>query len=49
MYAPTVYMYTVPERVDLFSPWSVSSVQPLRKLLTLLIMGLKISRDVDFE
>jgi hypothetical protein len=33
----------------LFSPQSVSSVQPLQKLLTLLTVGLKISRDVDFK
>jgi hypothetical protein len=33
----------------LFFPRSVSTVQPLQKLLTLLTVGLKISRDVDFE
>jgi hypothetical protein len=33
----------------LFPPRSVSSVQPLQKLLTLLTVGLKISRDADFE
>jgi hypothetical protein len=33
----------------LFFPRSVSSVQPLQELLTLLTVGLKISRDADFE
>jgi hypothetical protein len=35
--------------ICLFFPQSVSTVQPLQKLLTLLTVGLKISQDVDFE
>ena len=41
--------FSVTNFMCLFFPRSVSSVQPLQKLLTLLTVGLKISRDADFE
>jgi hypothetical protein len=41
--------FSVTDFMCLFFPRSVSTVQPLQKLLTLLTVGLKISRDVDFE
>jgi hypothetical protein len=41
--------FSVTDFIRLFFPRSVSTVQPLQKLLTLLTVGLKISRDADFE
>jgi hypothetical protein len=41
--------FSVTDFICLFFPRSVSTVQPLQKLLTLLTVGLKISRDADFE
>ena len=41
--------FSVTDFMHLFLPRSVSSVQPLQTLLTLLTMGLKISQDTDFE
>jgi hypothetical protein len=41
--------FSVTNFICLFFSRSVSTVQPLQKLLTLLTMGLKISRDADFE
>jgi hypothetical protein len=41
--------FSVTNFMCLFFPRSVSTVQPLQKLLTLLTVGLKISRDADFD
>jgi hypothetical protein len=41
--------FSVTDFMCLFFPRSVSTVQPLQKLLTLLTVELKISQDADFE
>ena len=41
--------FSVTDFIVEFFPRSVSTVQSLQKLLTLLTVGFKISRDADFE